>query len=379
MIRKNLFKNLILVTSIISSIAFVGCTNTLVADNSVPRDTLTGNIDVIDVNDVVTEDTDEVIEVAKADVEAVGVIETDIVNEEAEEVVAEDKAVANDNAKVIKTEKVETTSSKVDTNKVSSTDKTVTTATKDSTATTVVANNGSSTTKVVSSVPTSIPTNVPKAATTPKPSITTTNTTSGSSTVASTTPGAVASGASSSISKSESDGKFRRNGQVYDTYEEMAAAAQKEREEWEKGLTVTVTTNNEVTDLISDRRESNGQNRLETSDELNEIAKKRAEEIASDFSHNSASGTGTGSEIIQGSYGGGQSAQYTVNNYDNSVMHGAQMGDDRNASAGSATATVTDSDGNVVAQYDVTVFDSDGDSGITWEVYDPISGNGPTE
>lgn len=194
------------------------------------------------------------------------------------------------------------------------------------------------------SKPSSVPTNVP--ASTPAPS-------------------------SSSSSKNKI--KYTdRNGNVtyWDSEAEANAYADKLYDDYVAGFSTSVTLNNGVTDEVNKKREEKGIGALTSTDATDAEALKRAEEIAKDFSHSGA----TGGENIQVNYGGASNEQ-VAENYEESWGHKANQNDATYTEGSSATATVTDGDGNVVAQYDVTVFGGETDDATQ----DFSDGNVPDE
>ena len=359
MIKKNLFKNLILLASIISSVVMVGCATNNVATN----DTEVG-VEVVDASDVIADENEEnventtgavesTVEAAKAD-ETVEVSDVEKTSEGKVVASSEEKEDSKTNASVAKDSSANKESATSNTNDVK------TSAVKETTT----ANNSSKAGSVVSSKPSSVPSNVPASATTPKPVVNSAGSTTSvakesvnvkpteSQTTASNKGGNSTSGSNKDYGWVDSYG-VRHGG--YATQEEANAAGIADTENRKKNYTTTVTVNNGVTDAMNKYREENGKAAVSSNDYLDEKAKTRAEEIAKDFTHNSASGL-TGQENIQANYGGGATNEQVVENYSESYGHNGTMLDDYQ-SASSATATVTDADGNVVAQYDVTVFD----------------------
>lgn len=357
MIKKNLFKNLILSASIVSSVVMVGC-----ATNNVATNDTEVSVEVVSASDIMAdEDVNETADVVADDT---GVVTDEETVETKSETSNENKTVSSE--KVGKTEDKSVSGSTnagsaVSTPKTTGATETVKPSSTESKVADSKIASGNSNGTIASSKPSSVPSNVPSSVTTPKPKTSSNNKNATVMAEGETTakPSVIPNSTGSSNKKKNevTPGYVDRYGvrHEYDTWEEADAAAIADGENYKNSLTTTVTVNNGVTDAMNKYREENGKGAVSSNDYLDEKAKTRAEEIAKDFTHNSASGL-TGQENIQANYGGGATNEQVVENYSESFGHNGTMLDDYQ-SASSATATVTDVDGNVVAQYDVTVFD----------------------
>lgn len=371
MIKKNLFKNLILSASIVSSVVMVGC-----ATNNVATNDTEVSVEVVSASDIMAdEDVNETADVVADDTGAVTDEETVEIKSETSN---ENKTVSSE--KVGKTEDKSVSGSTNAGSAVSTTKTTGATETvKPSSTEGKVADSkiasGNSNGTIASSKPAGIPTSVPNNGKTTKPAevakseVVGTNNTQSKTTASANRTGSVNGSNKDSNGSSASNKDYgwvdsygvRHGG--YTTQEEADAAVIAYANERKNSYTTTVTVNNGVTDAMNKYREENGKAAVSSNERLDEIAKKRAEELASDFSHNSASDSYAGNENIQANYGGGATSEQVVENYSESFGHNGTMLD-AYGSASSATATVTDADGNVVAQYDVTVFDEFDDNSV---------------
>ena len=359
--KMNLFKTIAMMVVITGATMFVGCGST----NNVATNDTEVSVEVVSASDVMAdEDVNETAD------------DTGVVTDE--ETVEIKSETSNEN-KTVSSEKVGKTEDKsvsgntnagsaVSTPETTGATETVKPSSTESKVADSIIASGNSNGTTTSSKPSNIPSNVPSSATTPKPVEVAKNVVAGTSNSktnlnTSGNGGVSASGESGYkgySSKEEYDrvtnkGKgWTVDGNWYATQAEANAAVDAEVERRKNSYTTTVTVNNGVTDAMNKYREENGKAAVSSNDYLDEKAKTRAEEIAKDFTHNSASGL-TGQENIQANYGGGATNEQVVKNYSESFGHNGTMLD-AYQSASSATATVTDVDGNVVAQYDVTVF-----------------------